>query len=118
MYKTIILRGSNAGFAIAINEAGQSVGYSDTAPGDDAVLWSPSGKATVLQDVGGQGISYADAINDAGQSVGSSQYRDRRLDAVLWSPSGKATVLQDAGGQGFSDANAINDAGWSVGYSD
>ena len=41
-------------------------------PGTDAVLWSPSGKATVLQDAGGQGDSYAYAINDAGWSVGFS----------------------------------------------
>jgi len=77
------------------------------------VLWSPSGKATVLQDVGGQGFSYVVAINDAGWSVGYSQTAfgpSADYEAVLWSPSGKATVLQDG-----SQANAINDAGWSDG---
>ena len=59
----------------AINDAGQSVGYS----GGDAVLWSPSGKATVLQDAGGQGESYALAINDAGWSVGVFRNHERRL---------------------------------------
>jgi hypothetical protein len=82
------------------------------------VLWSPSGKATVLQDVGGLGNSYADAINDAGQSVGYSVTTADGYDAVLWSPSGKATMLQDVGGSGVSAALAINDAGWSVGLSD
>jgi hypothetical protein len=114
MYKVIILRGTGSA-VIAINDAGQSVGYSHiTNEGGitDPMLWSPSGKATVLQDVGGRGSSNAVAINDAGQSVGSS-----RGDAVLWSPSGKATVLQDAGGQDNSAAYAINVAGQSVGYS-
>ena len=112
MYKTFILNGQ----VYAINDAGQSVGDSvTTSGGDDAVLWSPTGKATVRQDVGGQGFSEAVAINDSGQSVGVS-YTASSVDAVLWSPSGKATVLQDVGGEG-AQAFAINDFGWSVGLS-
>ena len=81
-------------------------------------MWSPSGKATVLQDAGGPGISQPNAINAAGWSAGiSSTAQQFGSDAVLWSPSGKATVLQDAGGQGASDALGINDFGWSVGDS-
>src|SRR5208282_6790810 len=96
----------------AINASGQSVGWSQIGSqpnptGYAAVLWSPSGKATVLQDVGRQGYSYAFAINDAGQSVGFSGF------PVRWSPSGKVTLLQ----RGFGEAFAINDAGQSVGYS-
>jgi hypothetical protein len=108
-----------SGEAVAINDAGQSVGHSDTAPNRvDAVLWSPSGKATVLQDVGGRDVSYALAINNAGQSVGySGTSNGTGEDAVLWSPSGKATVLQDVGGRDLSEAVAINDAGQSVGFS-
>ena len=53
----------------AINDAGQSVGFSAL----DAVLWSPSGIPTVLQDTGGLGRSQVSAINDAGQSVGYSR---------------------------------------------
>ena len=58
----------------AINASGESVGYSDTATGGyDAVLWSPTGTATVLQDRRRQGIdSVANAINASGQSVGDS----------------------------------------------
>jgi len=97
---------------IAINDAGQSVGFSYTVGGYDAVLWSPSGKATVLQDAGGRGDSEPIAINDSGQSVGNSGG-----DAVLWSPLGKATVLKDAGGLGYSFVFAINASGVSVGYS-
>ena len=103
-------------YADAVNDAGWSVGQSETATGYDAVLWSPSGKATVLQDVGGENNSVAVAINDAGWSVGSSDTNafGNRMDAVLWSPSGKATVLQDVGGWDDSYAVAINNAGWSV----
>jgi hypothetical protein len=102
----------------AINNAAQSVGYSQTAGnGADAVLWSPSGMATVLQDAGGRGNSFVNGINDAGQSVGYSYTAGGGADAVRWSPSGRATVLQDVGGQGRSFANAINDAGQSVGWS-
>ncbi len=57
---------------VAINDAGQSVGYSYTGRGYVAVLWSPSGKAMVLEDEGGAGISQALAVNDAGWSVGYS----------------------------------------------
>ncbi len=83
------------------------------------MLRSPLGKATVLQDVGGQGKSAAVAINDAGQSIGYSLSCDSscRDEGVPWSPTGKATMLQDAVGQGESFPDAINDAGWSVGES-
>jgi len=50
--------------ATAMNDAGWSVGYSNTGRRNaDAVLWSPSGQATVLQDAGGFGYSYANAVN-------------------------------------------------------
>ena len=118
--------GHDYSWALAINSSGWSVGYSNTrslqigAPTDtDAVLWSPSGKATVLHDVGGRRRSDAFAINASGQSVGISctSHSCVGMDAVLWSPTGKATVLQDAGGQGFSQPAAINSSGWSVGSS-
>ena len=83
------------------------------------MLWSPSGKATVLHDAGGRGVSAAYAINASGYSVGySDTARVGHLEAVLWSPSGKATVLHDVGGQGYSYVSAINASGYSVGYSD
>ncbi len=116
--------GRGHSLASAINDAGQSIGFSQTVRGADAVLWAPSGIGTVLQDVGGLGSSGVDAINDAGQSVGGSvtscvprHFGDCSVDAVLWSRSGKATVLQDVGGQGDSEAFAINNAGLSVGNS-
>ena len=57
-----------------------------TASGEDAVLSSPTGHATVLQDAGGQGDSSALAINDKGQSVGWSETAGGGAEAVLWSP--------------------------------
>ena len=68
----------------------------------DAVLWSPSGKATVLQDAGGQGYSAAFTINDLGWSVGYSSTASGS-DAVLWSPSGRATDLGAVLGPDWSD---------------
>src|SRR5208283_755395 len=56
----------------AINASGESVGYSDTATGYDAVLWSATGNATILPDAGGEGDSAAYAINAAGYTAGSS----------------------------------------------
>jgi uncharacterized membrane protein len=102
----------------AINASGQSIGDAHAAGGAvEAVLWSPSGSATVLQDAGGQGNSGAVAINASGQSVGTSETASGYDDAVLWSPSGKATVLQHESGAINSEATAINDSGQSVGAS-
>jgi len=108
--------GQGSSYADAINDSRQSLGNSLTASGQDAVLWSPSGKARVLQDAGGHGYSDALAINASGQSVGWSDLPSGVSEALLWSPSGKATVLQNVfGGRVSSEAVAINDAGWSVG---
>ena len=109
--------GSHSSDAVAINNAGQSVGFSKTAKGQDAVLWSPSGTAIVLHDAGGKNFSGAVAINASGHSVGFSKTPTGGYDAVRWSPSGAATVLHDAGGQGDSQAVAENNNGWSVGFS-
>jgi hypothetical protein len=39
--------------AVAINSMGESVGWSQTSSGFDAVLWSATGTSTVLADLGG-----------------------------------------------------------------
>jgi hypothetical protein len=115
--------GQSIGIVWAISAAGQSAGdVTGNGPYNtvEAVLWSPSGQPTVLQDAGGYGDSGAYAINDSGQSAGFSFVAPGSgggEDAVLWSPSGDATVLQDVGGYGFSEAHAINDSGESVGFS-
>ena len=67
-------------------------------PGPDAVLWSPSGKATVLQDVGGHDYSWALAINSSGWSVGYSNTRtSRRPDGYR-----RGAVVADGKGDGAS----------------
>ena len=64
----------------------------------EAVLWSPSGKATVLPDVGGYGESAAVAVNASGWSIGYScnfpeSYCPTDEVAALWSPTGAGTNL-------------------------
>jgi probable HAF family extracellular repeat protein len=83
------------------------------------VLWSPSGKATVLQDAGGQGFSQVNAINDAGRSVGYSFTGALSpTEAALWSPTGKATDLGALLGPAWSDTEAlgINNSGDIIGF--
>jgi hypothetical protein len=104
--------GNNVVFAI--NSLGESVGYSSTPTGLDAVLWSATGTATLLADAGGQEKSAAVAINASGQTVGGSRTVNGE-DPVLWSSLGKATSL-GKGGAFPSAALAINAKGWSVGY--
>jgi hypothetical protein len=111
--------GRGVSVADAINNAGQIVGFSNTAGGQDAVLWSASNpaEATVLADIGGEGSSVATGVNNAGQIVGSSKTPGGQT-AVKWSAqSGSGVALSDPGGQGFSVANAINDFDQVVGAS-
>jgi hypothetical protein len=107
-------------FAAAINDFGWSVGTSGASSGREAVLWSPTGRATVLQAVGAQGAGFANFINNSGWIAGGSSSLDAaglHFDAVLWSPSGKATVLKDVGGQGDSFTEGLNGTGQTVGFS-
>ena len=86
----------------AINDAGQVVGDSTTVSAGSfaAVSRSPSGKMTVLPNVGGLPNSFVNAINDFGQSVGfsASSILDDTPQA-LWSPSGKARTSPTFWGQ-------------------
>jgi hypothetical protein len=119
-YKVTVLQhpggqANSSPFFRAINNFGQSVGSSATASGGvEGVLWSRTGRATVLQDVGGEDNSSASAINAFGWSVGSSGAASG-LEAVLWSPTGKGRALQTPSGLTSSQGAAINSAGWSVG---
>jgi PEP-CTERM motif len=96
---------------------GKSIGYCLTKTGQDAMLWSTTGTATVLQDVGGEGFSDVVAINSSAHSVGYSSTASGD-EAMLWSPSGKATNLSAILGPAWSDTEAvgINLAGDIVGY--
>jgi len=99
----------------AINNVGQSIEYSDTARGDDAILLGPKGGiAATLKDPGGQGVEFALALNAKGQSVGYAGTAGGGTEPVLWQPSGTAIVLGKGGASG--KAVAINVNGESVGY--
>ena len=75
---TVLQDAGGQGFddAVAINDSGESVGYSLTASGDEAVLWSSSGIATNLgADAGARLERYASGgLNDLGDIVGYGEY--------------------------------------------
>ncbi len=100
--------------ASALNEAGQVVGYSDTAAGPWHAFLYSSG---VMQDLGTLGGSYSEALdlNEAGQVVGYSDTAAGWWHAFLYSSG----VMQDLGtlGGSYSSASALNEAGQVVGYS-
>jgi len=92
---------------------------SDTATGDEAILWGAKGGiAAVLKDPGGQGKEFALAINNSGQSVGYADIAGGGTEAVLWQPSGKAMNLGAVLGSDWTKTEAvgINDVGDIVGY--
>ena len=107
-YNTIIENGWNYG----INASGE--GFGQSAFGEEFVLWSPTGQATVLQ-TDGYGSS-ADAINNAEEIVGALQLSGY-WEAVEWSPTGTVTFLPGVNGSYESGAGAINNVGEILGYS-
>jgi probable HAF family extracellular repeat protein len=95
-----------------INDAGQVVGYYDTATGTRAFIWDA---VNGMQDLGGGDGSIAYGINDAGQVVG----RGGGYGAFIWDA---VNGMQDLGDQPlpggtYLEANGINDAGQVVGLS-
>ena len=104
--------GGEGSWALAINDAGQVVGNSQTASGDmHAFLWE-DGVMTDLGTLGGY-RSVANDINDAGQVVGFSVTARVAGHAFLWE-DGVMTDLGTLNGS-QSGAYAINDAGQVVG---
>ena len=104
--------------AYGINDAGQVVGYSDTAAGaQHAFITGPNGVGmTDLGTLGG-GYSYAYGINDAGQVVGYSDTAAGARHAFITGPNGVGMTDLGTLGGGYSFAYGINDAGQVVGYS-
>jgi probable HAF family extracellular repeat protein len=104
---------ANAG-AVAVNNAGQVVGFSPTAAGPrHAVLWSSAG---VIQDLGTLGGTTSEAvdINASGQVIGKSLIADASTHYFLWS---SATGMQDLNTMlgPITGVVEINDAGQIIG---
>lgn len=99
--------------ALAINQDGQIVGYSEATGYQHATLWD-HGTEIDLGTLGGYG-SIARDINDQGQVVGESVTEDGEWHAFLWS-DGNMIDLGTLGGI-YSYARSINNRGEIVGIS-
>ena len=102
--------------ALAINDAGQSVGWSNTSASlspRHAVLWSAAG---VIQDLGVLGGTSSEAvdINDAGQVIGMSDVAGGGRRGFIWSSGGGMQDLAPITGSPVVPV-AINDAGQIIG---
>ncbi len=100
--------------AYGINEAGQVVGYSLTAEGEQhAFVWDESAGMIDLGTLGGD-KSIAYAINNRGQVVGSARTASGKLHAFIWE-QGRMTDIGVLPGGNCTEAVSINDAGQVVG---
>jgi probable HAF family extracellular repeat protein len=106
------LAGGDTSVATAINNAGEVVGYDQTAGGVEHGFRWIAGTMTDLGTEPGGGYSQANAVNDAGQIAGTA---DRTSGGygypVRWSAAG---VIQDLGGtvtNSLGVGNAIDPAG-------
>lgn len=127
--------GGNNGFAAAVNNRGQVVGWAENKVHDqtcvspqvlqfEAVIWGPAkGQLEELHPLHGDQDTAATAINDRGQAVGISGTCDVAVGAysakhaVLWE-NGAVVNLGSLGGAGWNTPVAINDRGEAAGFSD
>jgi len=100
--------------AVAINDAGQIVGYSPSPTGRHAVLWSVAGD---IQDLGTLGGSTSEAIdiNASGLVIGKSQIAgDAATHFFLWSTATGMRDLETVLGA-ITSVVEINDGGQIIG---
>jgi probable HAF family extracellular repeat protein len=125
--------GGNHGFATAVNDRGQVVGWAETTVRDTtcnapqvlqfrAALWEPRhGRMQQLPPVGDDSSTAATGINRRGQVVGISgdcdvavgRFSARR--AVLWE-HGRPIDIGNLGGKSWNTSMDINDRGDIVGF--
>jgi probable HAF family extracellular repeat protein len=112
------LPGGEVSEARGVNDIGQIVGFSSTATGDRAFLWTSTGGMQDLGDLpGGASFSRAYDINNNGQVVGESGAATGTR-AFLWTSGGGLEDLGDLpGGSDQSSAIAINEDGQVAGTS-
>lgn len=127
--------GGNNGFAAAVNNLGQVVGWAENKVHDptcvapqvlqfEAVIWGPAaGRLEELRPLSGDRDTAATAINDRGQVVGISGTCDVAVGAftarhaVLWE-NGAVVNLGSLGGAGWNTPVVINNQGEAAGFSD
>jgi probable HAF family extracellular repeat protein len=126
--------GGNNSFAAGSSQAGQMVGWAETAVHDstcnapqvlqfEAVRWDRAGRAVALPPLPGDPDSAATAINDAGNAVGISGICENAVGAlsaehmVLWH-GGVPMQLPSFGGSAWNTPEMINDENDVVGFSD
>jgi probable HAF family extracellular repeat protein len=125
--------GGTHGFAAAVNNRGQIVGWAENDVVDEectegqvlqfrAVRWDRAGRVTTeLVPLPGDGVSAATAINDRGRVVGISGACDRAVGrlsaraAVVWD-RGVPRQLPDLGGVAWNTPSAVNDRGDIAGF--
>jgi probable HAF family extracellular repeat protein len=130
------LKGDTVGYALGINDNGQTVGVSglcsNTSPppvnpfsgAPHGVLWESDGSAVNLGNLGGQssftGSTFIvpSSINGLGQVAGTGSSKDGTLHLFLWS---KDTGIQDLGtfpgaiATAITCCNTLNNSGDAVG---
>jgi len=109
--------GGSYGRAVAINDAGVTVGVAKTANDRDHAFMLKDGTITDLGTLGGK-ESFANAINAHGDVVGTSDLAPPGNAAAFLYRGGVMSSLGALPGHAYSGAAGINDAGEIVGVSD
>jgi probable HAF family extracellular repeat protein len=105
------LPGGDYSVAIAINDAGQIVGTSNSTNGMHGFLWTNANGLTQLPSLQGTSTSSAYAINQSGQIAGASGSH-----AALWTENSVKDLGALSGA--WSEAHGLNNAGQVVGVAD